>query len=230
MQYKVMVEGKQSKDGDLRDAVTASSTRRVRRCFLLPAMTSGNTDNRSPLSIAFICPSISGHANVHLANLHYLLTLGPAQAPPLRLHLISEEPLRGRLKGLPCSDRHRVSFHALADACYWKDAGEGAVSERRHGPPRVFAGGGLCAYEVLRRAVGMPPGCYLGYYEGALRILEELRLELDSCAVDVLMAAGPIGDACTKAGVQYGILSPIPSLDFCRMATMSFNNLWKYPA
>lgn len=188
------------------------------------------TSGHQPLSIAFICPSISGHANVHLANIYHLLTLDDASCPPLHLHLVSETPLEKRLKDIPCSNRHRVSFHSLTGECYWKEAGEGSASERRHGPPRILAPGGLRAYDVLRKAIGIPPSRYLEYYDAALRILQTLKHELDLCVVDVLMATGPIGDACTMAGVPYGMLSPIPSLDFCRMATASPSNLWKFPA
>lgn len=191
----------------------------------------GDPDNDgAALSIAFICPSISGHANVHLASLRHLITLARSASPPLRLHLISEAPLAARAATLPRSDRHTLEFHTLADACYWQEAGEDAATERRHGPPRLLSPGGLKAYDVLKRAVGMSPGRYWAYYSRALEILRALKPDLDLCVVDVLMAAGPIGAACTRAGTTYGILSPIPSLDFCRMAELSIKNLWKYPA
>jgi hypothetical protein len=190
-------------------------------------MASSFDDTSRLLRIAFVCPSISGHANVHLASLHHLLSLA-SPCPPLQLHLISEAPLRTRVTSLLPSHRHTVSFHELRKECYWQSAAEGDVHERRHGPPRPFTEDGRRAFDVVRRAVTMPVNEYMSYYVRALDILREINPNIT--VVDVLMAAGPVGDACTTAGIQYGVLSPIPSLDFVRMARVSLKNVWKYPA
>jgi hypothetical protein len=178
----------------------------------------------APLTITFICTPLSGHANIHLANLTYLLSLPPSASPPLNLHLISEEPTRRRIASLPSSNRHTFTFHAFSDTSFHN---ERVAHENwpRIPPVRPSLARGKWTYGSVAEVIAMPPQTHLAYHDSIVNILNQLKPDL--VLADILLL--PALEACITTDVRWGLLSPGSCLDTYRLQQPKAGAFWRVP-
>jgi hypothetical protein len=176
------------------------------------------------VTLAFVCPSVSGHANIQIATLQYFLST--SDGPSFALHVLSDEPIRKRVEVLPRLARHKITFHSLGEE-YFQEVHVDTDMER-HGPIDLFAKDGLRGYQALAQLIVPNSQRYLDYYERCRAIFQSLLPDLDLVVVDVLM--NHAGEACRSLNIPYGVCSPNPSFDMTRIMTKSLKRFWKYPA
>ncbi|KAI0683607.1 hypothetical protein BC835DRAFT_1423191 [Cytidiella melzeri] len=165
-------------------------------------------DSSEPLNIVFIALSVSGHLNIHLAAIEYLLTLGPRQTSPLHIHLLSFEPAakhEPRLTVSAANSPHTFTFHSLGELMLLTEISHDGLMNR-HSPAKLVNTGGLKPYRCLAELIGVNPERYLEEYERILGILRAIQPKVHIAAVDIMMPMGT--DACIVAGVRWGLLCP----------------------
>jgi hypothetical protein len=172
--------------------------------------------------LAFLAPSIHGHANVHLTIYRRLLALSPAEGAPAHIHILSDEPLRQRVAQLPSSEHTVVSFHAIESVDVLKSVGDGPFMRV---PP--LSVGTSALHGQLMQAMCWPPDVYLRWYERIIEILKEVKPNL--AIVDFLYAALGV-DVCRTLSLRYVTLAPLSSLDAAGLSQPGGRGLWKYPA
>ena len=187
-------------------------------------------DDPNALNIVFIALSVSGQLNVHLATIEHMLTLGPTEAPPLRLHLLSFDPAETRVHALAesvKSERNSLTFHSLGELMLFTEICDNGLIDR-HGPATFMQYGGLKSYRFLAELFGFNPERYVGVYERILEIFSSIKPRIHIAAVDLTM---PIGmDACMTAGVPWGILCPNSGLELSKHDQPLLRGFWKLPA
>ncbi|KIP07363.1 glycosyltransferase family 1 protein [Phlebiopsis gigantea 11061_1 CR5-6] len=187
-------------------------------------------EGHSELNIVFIALSVSGQLNVHLATIEYMLTLGPAEAPPLHLHLLSFDPAEQRAQTLAesaKSSRNSLTFHSLGELMLFTEICDNGLIDR-HCPATFVKHGGLKSYRFLAELFGFNPERYVGVYERILDIFSSIKPRIHIAAVDLTM---PIGmDACMTGNVPWGILCPNSGLELSKHDQPFFRGFWKFPA
>lgn len=166
------------------------------------------------LHIVFIAFSVSGHLNVHLASIEYLLSLREEQSPPLHVHLLSFEPAA---KNIPkrysalANTHHKFTFHSLGEPVLFTETVPNGRLDR-HGPARLLTRGGLQPYRILGEVLSFNPERYIALYENILGILGTIKPKVDVAMVDIMIPMGK--DACMMADSHWGILCPNSGWDF----------------
>jgi hypothetical protein len=179
----------------------------------------------APLIIAFVFPLLSGHSNVHIATLRRLLLTTIDRH--LQIHVLSDEPMRKRVTELPGLSNHTLTFHALGE----QDALDFVTStavKGRHLPGSLIAGTQGAGLDIYRNGVGFlcpEPKLYIRHYSIILEIFREIKP--DFVVVDILFGMGV--DACETAGIKFGYMVPISSLDIAGMSQPGARGFWKYP-
>lgn len=183
-----------------------------------------------PLNIVFIALSVSGQLNVHLATIEHMLSMGPADSPPLHIHLLSFDPAEKHARALSASHqstRHRLSFHSLGELMLFTEISHNGLIDR-HGPASLTRRGGLKSYRFLAELFGFNPTCYVDVYERVLGIFSLIKPKIHIAAIDLCM---PIGmDACMTANVPWGILCPNSGLELSKFDQPMLKGFWKFPA
>ncbi|KAI0338157.1 UDP-Glycosyltransferase/glycogen phosphorylase [Trametopsis cervina] len=202
-------------------------------------MASPEAQDQKPRTIVFISHGFSGHLNINLATIQYMLSLSPAESPPLHLHLLSfdnaERQAAARFAsylGQQQQQRHTFTFHAIGS---FKQIIEETLTQNgnridRHAPPSLFTSGGLEPYRFLARIMGWKPDVYIALYERISEVLRSIGNEgkVDVAVVDVMMPMGE--DACKTAGVRMGIVAPNSGLDLMRHKQPWLRGFWAMPA
>jgi hypothetical protein len=101
------------------------------------------------------------------------------------------------------------------------------VSWLKKPPPTFISPSSLQMYKEVTSATNREPTGYLSRYAKILEVLERVKPDL---MTGDMMYRGLCADACRNAGVDWVVLSPGPTLDFCGLMQPRARGLWYYPA
>jgi hypothetical protein len=178
--------------------------------------------------IAFLSPVPSGHSNVHVSVIKRILASRSSEDDPplLALHVISDEPLRERIRALPDSEHTTIAFHALGTTDVFSDI-TADMSQLRVPPLSLVRAGGLQAFTGTFMPTMCPePGVYLDRYLRLLTILQNIKPDI--VVIDIVFAS--LGrDACNQIGAPFIVQAPISSLDLSLMTQPGARGFWKFP-
>jgi hypothetical protein len=176
------------------------------------------------VTLAFLIPSIIGHANVHLAILRRLLAREASDTGEIHVHVIGDGPLRKHILSLPKSDQCFVYFHLMFEEDLLMSLGDGKM--HRLPPLSLFSRAGLSTLDGICQAFAPAPDAFIPRFHRIVEVLRKVKPQL--MVIDMLVNTLGV-DSAKHVGVPYVTISPGSSLDMSIFDQPGGRVLWKYP-